>query len=300
VKLTRLAGAACIEGTPVTPATGSWTLAAPMPKAASEVATASLDGMTYVAAGYGDTGGFKRFDPARGLWTTLAELPGTRNHALAVGLRGSIYVVGGCHDGGSDVTGWRYDLAADRWTDVPALPDVVASGAAALNGLAYFGNIPGDLHVFDPRTATTREIPGDNRAPRDHSQVVAFQGEIWLIGGRDLFGETTLVSVFDPASETWRPGPALIRRRGGFAAAASSTHLIVAGGELVSVGHGTLATAEAISAGQGEWSLLPSMPTAVHGVGGAIHGNAFYALGGSTVAGIAASTTIVQVYRWAP
>jgi hypothetical protein len=45
VKLTRLAGAACIEDAPVTPTTGSWDLAAPMPKAASEVAAASLEGV---------------------------------------------------------------------------------------------------------------------------------------------------------------------------------------------------------------------------------------------------------------
>jgi hypothetical protein len=38
----------------------------------------------------------------------------------------------------------------------------------------------------------------------------------------------------------------------------------------------------------------------MHGVGGAISGNAFYALGGSTTAGVAVNEGQVQIYRWAP
>ena len=41
-------------------------------------------------------------------------------------------------------------------------------------------------------------------------QLVAFQGELWLIGGRNALGSTfASVSIFDPASEMWRAGPGL-------------------------------------------------------------------------------------------
>jgi hypothetical protein len=43
---------------------------------------------------------------------------------------------------------------------------------------------------------------------------------------------------------------------------------------------------------------MSAMPTAVHGFGGMIRGNAFYTLGGTTIAGGVANAGIVQVLRW--
>ena len=305
VRLTRLAGSACIDGTPAAPTSGTWGTAASMPRPTSEMATASLGGMSYVVAGYGDSRGFKRFDPAADTWTSLAPLPGSRDHGLAAAIGGSVYFVGGYHNNESSshssAPGWRYDIASGQWTEMAQLPNVVASGAAALDGLAYFGDISGDLHIFDPRIGTSRVIRGDNRAVRDHSNVVAFQGEIWMIGGRDLgSGETGAVSIFDPASETWRRGPALNIARAGFAAAASPTHIIVAGGELVVAARRALSSVEAIAAGQDAWANLPARPSPIHGVGGASHGNAVYTLGGSTIAAVAANSAVVRAYRWSP
>jgi hypothetical protein len=52
-----------------------------------------------------------------------------------------------------------------------------------LNGYAYFGSAGGTLFQMDPRTLATRLIPRDASAPRDHSQLVAFQGELWMRPG---------------------------------------------------------------------------------------------------------------------
>lgn len=142
-------------------------------------------------------------------------------------------------------------------------------------------------------------LPPGSSTPRDHSQLVAFQGELWMIGGRSPSRTTGIVSIFDPASETWRAGPLLATPRAGFAAASSGTLLVVAGGELITENPWrTISSVEAIAAGQGQWSALPTMPMPVHGVPGVMHGNAFYALGGSTQAGAATNPGAVQALRW--
>jgi non-specific serine/threonine protein kinase len=135
---------------------------------------------------------------------------------------------------------------------------------------------------------------------RDHSQLVAFQGELWMIGGRQgfAFSENLRVAIYDPASETWREGPLMNTPRGGFASAATDTMLIVAGGEQLGTPNRTVRAAEVIMAGANAWTPLPPMTSGVHGVPGAIHGNAFYLMGGSSVASAAINTSDVQVYRW--
>jgi hypothetical protein len=304
VRLTRLAGTACVEASPSVPTTGTWSVGASMPGPQSEVAIASIGNRSCVVGGLGTPNAFKCYDTTGDSWTIMPDLPVGRDHALAIAMGGDLFVTGGYRSDNSDdqsISGWHYRVAEARWEPVPQMPDVVASGAAVLGGFAYFGDISGDLRQFDPRTLASRTIPRDGRAARDHSQLVAFQGELWMIGGRDYFGaEHTKVSIFDPASETWRAGPALRTARAGFAAAASPSLVILAGGERLVSPRGALNAVEAIAAGDGQWTTLPLMPTSVHGVGGALNGNAFYALGGSRTAGIARNDGNVQIYRWIP
>lgn len=304
-RLTRLAGAVCIDGTPRAPTGGTWSSGATMPVPQSEVATASINGRFYVAGGFGAPRGFKRYDPSNNTWSTLADLPGGRDHAQAVVIGDELFVTGGFrNDVAGDQTnaGWRYIEAENRWEAVPGLPGYTASSAAALNGYAYFASDTGALTQFDPKLRRARVIQGDALSYlRDHSQLVAFMGELWLIGGRgSASGETQRVSIFDPASETWRAGPSMLFSRGGFAAATTATQIIVSGGEVIISGSLVRSATEAIAAGEARWSLLPNLPVPMHGVGGAVLGNAFYALGGSMAAGIALNRGQVQIYRWTP
>src|SRR5688572_20679950 len=130
----------------------------------------------------------------------------------------------------------------------PAASECHRGGAATLGGFAYFADIQGNLVQFDPRTRTTRTIPkAPGNIPRDHSQLVAFQDELWMIGGRQsLVGQTANVSIYDPASETWRLGPPIAVARAGFAAAASRDLLFVAGGELLTPPFSVLSSVEVI------------------------------------------------------
>lgn len=301
VRLTTPAGTACIEGTPSVPSAGSYQAGAPEPVPVSESANAVVDGMIYMAGGFGNPRGFKRYDPARDLWTLLPDVPGGRDHALATAIDGSIYVTGGNPGGDGDQTshGWCYLIAEGRWATVAELPDSTQAGAASLDGFAYFADVRGSLVQFNPRTRATRPIPTEGIAPRDHSRLVAFQGELWLIGGREEGrSETALVSIYDPAAESWRRGPNLLAARAGFAVATSPTLLVVAGGEILFGTRRTLSSVEVIGAGQGAWSALPELPTPLHGFGAIIHGSAFHTVGGTTRAGGVSNPGIVQILRW--
>jgi hypothetical protein len=301
VRLSVPAGAVCIDGTPARPAALAWSSGASMAHAQSEAARAIIGTQAFVAGGFNDGGSFQRYDAATNAWTSLPDLPGGRDHAVAVAAEGSIFVAGGNANGAGDqaTSGWRYIPTENRWENVPQLPRAVASGGAYLVGYAWFGSADGSLTQFDPRTRTARLIPGDNRAPRDHSQLVSFGGELWMIGGRGAGGETARVSNFDPASETWRAGPAMRVPRGGSAAAASDTLLIVAGGEVIQSGSRTAGEVEAIAAGESSWHDLSTLPTPVHGASAMIQGSALYVLGGSTLAGGVQNPGTVQVGTFA-
>jgi hypothetical protein len=303
VRVTRLAGTSCVQAPATVPANGAWSTAASMPSAQSEVATTGAGGVTYIAGGFGNPQAFYRFDPAANTWRTLAAIPGGRDHPLAVAIGGEILFTGGYSQGVGDesTSGFRYDISQDRWQSAPELPWVAASSAAQLNGFAYFGTVSGDLFQYNPRTRTSRAIVSPRNVSRDHSQLVAFQGELWMMGGRggNPFIETGRVAIYDPASETWREGPRMNVARAGFASAVGDTLLIVAGGEVLgSQPLRTLRSMEAIVAGASAWTALPDLPVGLHGVPGAIHGNAFYLLGGSGVASAAVNVNEVRVYRW--
>jgi hypothetical protein len=154
-----------------------------------------------------------------------------------------------------------------------------------LHGRAWIGNEDGSLQVYEPRSGAVQTVAPASSRPRDHSQVLAWLGEIWMIGGRAP--ETTSVSIYDPVTGRWRAGPSLNRARGGFAAAVVDGHLVVAGGEVFTGGVRLEPSVEVLAPGAPAWRLAGDMPLALHGVGGAAVGRRFYLLGGSTVAGSA-------------
>lgn len=300
-RLTALAGAICHDQAPTGIQQGQWSVLPRMPQRVSEVATAAANGQAYIAGGFGGARTLQRFDAATQAWTRLADLPGGRDHALAVPLGADILLTGGYpnQQGNQSSIGWRYLAAENRWVDEPSLPLTAAAGAALLNGFAWFADMDGRLHQYDPRTRRLRVIDNGPATPRDHSQLVAFQGELWMLGGRaEGVGENFRVAIYDPASDGWRQGPPMLFPRGGFAAAADSERIIVAGGEIIFSGSRTLDRAETISAGEAQWVNLPSMSVPVHGVGGFIHNRRFHALGGSLSAGTANNDGTVQVYSW--
>ena len=293
VRLAALASTACIDGTPEPRINGAWSEAAAMPlPAQSEHAATVLDGKIYALGGFGDPQGFKRYDPGTNTWTVLTPMLAGRDHLAAFASDGGVYFVGGSShaSSGDTIAAYRYDVAADRWDPRPELLFNFGSHAAVLNGRAYIGNANGTLQEYDPVQRSSRVIaratPDRNR---DHSQVVAFLGEIWMIAGRAP--ETTTVAIYDPVTERWRNGPSINRARGGFAAAVVDDQIVIGGGEVLGTTFRVEPTTEVLTAGSDVWRMGPNLPLAVHGVAGAGLSGRFYVVSGSTIAGTADGNT---------
>jgi hypothetical protein len=283
-RLASIAGLPCLDGTPAAVGGTRWIERAPMPGARiSEHAAAASGDHIYAVGGFGDLTGFKRYSPAQDAWTELPALPDGRHHLAAFAAGGAVYAVGGYSNNPSVYhPGFRFDPAASAWTPVAEFQPAIASHGATLHGRAYIGHLDGSLQEFDPVTRRVRVIaPSDAPAGRDHSQVVAFLDEIWMLGGRSP--EHAWVSIYDPASGRWRRGPFMNHARAGFAAAVVGPRIVAAGGEILSP-PSVLGTAEVYTAGAAAWVEAPRLPVAVHGAPGVSWRDRFFLVSGSRIA----------------
>jgi hypothetical protein len=301
-RLTRLASATCLEPEDLVPAraSGTWREGPRMPVPESENTVALVDGRIYSSGGYQGHRSLLRLDPETGVWTSLPQMPDGRDHGLSVAHDRAFWIFGGFSGGqGEPGASWRFDPATNAYETLPATVAVGASAGAPLNGYFYLGNDDGSLTQYDPRTHAKREIPRFGPNIRDHSQVVAYLGEIWMLGGRELvnfqWATFNMVSIFDPVSETWRAGPSMRRPHSGFAAAVVDHQIVVAGGEnLASLR--VIPDVQVIAPGESVWTLAPPLPFPVHGFQAVAYDGEFWSIGGSPVAAVGGSNGVVQIY----
>ena len=301
-RLTRLASATCLDSIRPARASGTWRDGPTMAVPESEIAVAKRGGHAWAAGGYIGRRTFQTLDLASGQWRTLAALPDGRDHALAIAWHDGVYVFGGnSGQQGDPGASWRYDLASNTWEQLPGIYGVFASGAAELNGFFYLGNDDGAIVQFDPRTRRQRTLPRGGTDLRDHSQLVAYLGELWMLAGREISASGIAmqfqVTIFDPVSETWRRGPSMARAHSGFAAAVVGDQIMAAGGEVTPQG-GVIPNLEIIGPGDETWTLGPNLPTPVHGFQGFEHQGEFWTVGGATQALTGSGARgQVQIYR---
>ena len=291
-RLTTLAGAPCLDPAPAASPSLAWRELATTPQPAqSELGVTSLDGKLYALGGFGAPRGFRRYDPVANSWATLPDLPAGRDHLAAFALEGGVYFSGGAPlgQGQQDIAAFRFDVAAARWEPVPELAFNFGSHATVLNGYAYVGNAPGSLQQFDPRGRHVRTIAAPDFTQRDHSQVVAFMDEVWMIAGRSP--ETRSVAIYDPVSERWRAGPAIRHARGGFAAAAVGRHIVITGGEVLEQSLYVEGRSELYTAGADSWVPAPDLPVPVHGTAAAGIDGRVIVVAGATEAGTTRGAT---------
>jgi len=288
-----LARTSARQATPATPP--GWLAGPALPAARSELPATVLDGLIYIAGGFGTETRFSRFDPVAETWEDLAELPAPRHHLGLTSLDGAIYIVGG-HDlenVGAD-TFWRYDPAADVWEDGPSLPQGPrgALGCAALDGAIYAvggaialgAEANGDVTRYDPSADAWETLP-PLTIPREHLAVAASTTGIHAIGGRSSIDVPPELAGaherFDPATGVWEARAALPVPRSGMGVASDGERIIVLGGEGE---RGLYADANAYDPDTDTWIALPDLPGGRHGVAAAIVADRLYAIGGSTLA----------------
>lgn len=168
------------------------------------------------------------FDPATGKLTEGP--PGTiaRPMPMALSAGGRLYVIGN-ERGGENRPGTMESLGPGEtaWRREPDGPTGMGPLAgAALDGRLYLAVRDRGLAIYDTAKRTWQVDP--TFKPRS-CQMVAWRGEIWMLGGRDTEGED-LTLIYSPTTAKWRSGPRLPRPLSWGAAGVVADRLIVTGG----------------------------------------------------------------------
>jgi len=206
---------------------GTWHTVAPMPTARSNPAAAALDGIVYVAGGFGPVfilDVVETFDPATGTWTTSPKLPVPRGAAGAAALGGQLYVAGGL---------------------IPGSPDDKTTASVV---------------VYNPRKGTWNAVQSMTTA-RKFVRLVATAGYLYAIGGLSQTDDPLpTVERYDPKSNTWTTVAAMNQVRGNPGVVAinhGSKHLIVVvGGRGAGSGPQPLRSTEVYNPDTNRWQLL--------------------------------------------
>jgi hypothetical protein len=313
VQLAGLALTDCAEPPPVDPLTrGNWRLSTETGDAFSESASTTLDGHVYTAGGYGNLDRLRRFDPVTEAYQEMPAMPGERHHPMMAADGQFVYVAGGYIGRFGEVVGdnfWRFDPATSHWEILNDMPSPRAAGAAVhLHGRI---NIVGGTGVgtsllsYDIDAGEWTSFPGDSRVPGDHIRAVTFENEIWWIGGR--LGEgpggstSNGVLIWNPVSQEWREGPAMLFARSGFAAGVMNGQIVVAGGERIdTLPPQLIGTVEVFAPGAVSWVGGPVPPIVVHGTSGAVVNDQLVLTAGSDEAASLSTNRATQILQFDP
>jgi non-specific serine/threonine protein kinase len=284
---------------------GGWQALAPALSKRTEVAAAAAANRIVVAGGYRADGAtvstVEVFDVGSGRWEPGPDLPVPVNHAMSAAVGGRIYVFGG-YLSSNRPTDVAFTLDGDQWRQVASLPQPRAAGTAvALGDTVYVAGgigangLAADMLVYDAAADRWSTAPGPP-SRREHLGGAGFGGIVYTVGGRTggLSTNLTAFEAYDPRTSAWTRLPDLPTRRGGLAATATCTGLIVAiGGE----GTDTFAAAEAFEIQSRAWKALPALPTPRHGLGVVAIANKVFTLSGGPKPGlhVADTTEAIEV-----
>ncbi len=302
-----------------------WSTLAPFPEASEEVYGIAAGGKLYVfggvGAGWTSKGMVYEYDPAANTWTKKRNMPLPSHHVALAEINGKIYVLGGFVLPASGPASWQpidnaweYDPAVDTWKALAPLPGKRGSGSAAVvNGKIYLiggaalhpGSKETTLHPARPHRAVgTNEVydPATNtwesRSPmptaRNHAAIGVVNNKVYVIGGRigaafiTRASNVDIVEEYDPATDQW--GPLKAPMPGGPRSAPAwgtyNGRIYVAGGEVRSSRMSAAFRAfEAYDPRTNQWTTMPSMVFARHGLAGDFIGNRFHTVSGNAQSG---------------
>lgn len=199
------------------PASNSWTTLAPMPFKRHNFSTVvGPNGHIYLFGGeaYGAVRSWSldtadEYNPSTGAWTSLAPMPAKRQLASAVlGSDGAIYVIGGFDWQPSGDTRLsavhRYDILANSWTTVTALPASRIWGAAVgldgglvqMGGQDFSGNNVSTLYTYEFGASSWQTGTAIPVALTDFTADRASDGNIYVIGGGQWGASTYELGVY--------------------------------------------------------------------------------------------------------
>lgn len=298
-------------------AQGRWVKLAPFPEPAEELLGASANGRLYVfcglAPGWKPIGMVYEYDPATDRWTKKKPMPLASHHVSFTEYRGKIYAFGGFAYPQSGAAAWvpidnawEYDPANDSWRALAPLPTKRGSPVAVTVGERMYviggtTNAPGQSAVhparphvslgtveeYDP-TSNTWRARASMPTPRNHAVGGAANGKVYVIGGRvggafitGPSSNTDIVEEYDPAADAWSYRAKMPTPRSAMAAGVHEGRIYVSGGEYQDARMmATFRALEAYDPARNAWAVLPSMPTARHGLAAGVVGNRLHMVSG--------------------
>jgi serine/threonine protein kinase/N-acetylneuraminic acid mutarotase len=292
-----LSGAA--DGGPAT-ADVKWRAIRDAPFPRQYAASTAVGGRVWLFGGLGEgetaSADTAAYDRAINIWTTGPKLPRPLHHFMAVTYGGEAVVIGGFVPGDeptSEQSDRVYVLRGGVWEDLPRLNHPRAAAAAAVVGdkiVVVGGQADGKLvaqtEVFDGESWTdVAEIP----TPREHLGAASDGRYVYAVGGRELSADNNLGALerYDPASNSWTELKAMPTPTGSVGAGYVAGRLITVGGE------SSTSASDAVQSydiRRAQWSPLPKLPSARHGVAVTALKESLYAIGGATTAGHVQST----------
>jgi N-acetylneuraminic acid mutarotase len=161
-----------------------------------------------------------------GVWSTAAKVPTPHSEVGVAAISGKIYIVGGTVD--------------------------IGTMSLSLN------------EEYDPATNRTRErapLP----QPLSHVGLVGLNGKIYVVGGfsdlqADHTGAVSSLSVYDPATDTWRKLAPMKEPRGSVGATVANGKIYAVGGRGLDLK--TVATNEVYDPASNRWTELAPLPKA--------------------------------------
>ena len=287
------------EGNPPSPtptatpcaSAGAWTERAPYPIATFGNAVVSVGGNVYSFGGIVNnvaiTNAYK-YNPITNSWSPIASLPAPRGWFSATSDGTDIYLLGGVDQNfNTTATLWRYDPVSNTYnTSLPPYTIPTYFHASAyLNGKIYriAGRAIGtDFHVEVYDIAANTWSMAANYPFANHSLMAAALGNYIYAGGGNASPDQTY--RYDPDTNTWDDA-AVADLPAGRSAAASGAYngrWILAGGD---VNFAISTSAIAWNPATNTWSDLPNMVQARDYLAGAVAGQSFYAVAGSSAPG---------------
>lgn len=215
------------------PASASWSDTSNYPRTALyQTANLLANGKVLLAAGSGASPAVNTadlYDPTTNTWSNTGDLTQPRYWHSSVRLaNGKILVMGGKSDASTFLTSTEiYDPATGTWSTTgnmltpralfPAV--LLASGKVLVAGGYTTGPNntvkTANAELYDPATGSWAAAGplGDVRAEGLMQRLN--DGRILLAGGKDPGNCTNRVELYNPASNTWSPGPSMHYARGG-------------------------------------------------------------------------------------
>src|SRR6185295_1662134 len=295
-------------------ASGTWSVAAQMTTARTEIVADALNGKIYVAGGQTpatqDSALFQEFDTRTGRWRDLAPMPRGASHPGVAAMNGKIYVAGGfaatVHKNPLDQV-LEYDIASGKWRSLAPLSSprgsislvAFAGKIHAIGGRTADGKTAGTHEIYDPATGNWTPAAALPVA-RDHLAAVAANDGLHVFAGRTdaTVDNVGLHDVYDAATDRWRAlGPMPTPRSSG-AAVYYRGLILYYGGECkdakARIAHDEF---DAYDAKTDSWRALAKAPSALHAQASAAVGDTAYFIGGSSSCGSDKPSLAVYAFR---